>query len=90
MVIQAEKDNEPEIAEYLMNEYKMIKYMGTVYYKYQNEYINDLETLKRLVFNKVGNQKTRYVDEIIKQIEYRCDIADDTKGFWILNSRTGY
>ena len=81
MVIQAEKDNEPEIAEYLMNEYKMIKYMGTVYYKYQNEYINDLETLKRLVFNKVGNQKTRYVDEIIKQIEYRCDIADDTKGF---------
>lgn len=77
MVVQAEKDNEPEIAEYLMNEYKMVKYSGSVYYRHEGEYKNDEEILKRLVFQKVGNQKTRYVDEIIKQIEYRCEIVND-------------
>ena len=81
MVVVAEKDNESEIAEYLMNEYKMVKYMGHVYYKYKDEYIDDSEILKRLIFDKVGNQKTRYVDEIIKQIEYRCNIVDDNQAF---------
>lgn len=81
LVVSAEKDNEPLIAEYLMNEYKMIKYSNSLYFKYEDEYINDEEILKRLIFNQVGNQKTRYVDEIIKQIEYRCPMTDDDKDF---------
>lgn len=81
MAVSAEKDNEPEIAEYLMNEYKMVKYSGDVYFKYNDEFINDKEILKRLIFQKVGNQKTRYIDEIVKQIEYRCLITDDKRGF---------
>jgi len=77
----ADKDNEPEIAEYLMNEYKMTKFNGHVYFYQEGEYRCDDDLLRRLVFNKVGSQKTRYVDEVIRQIEYRCSITNDNKVF---------
>lgn len=83
MEIQVEKDNEPEIADWMMNQYKMVKYLDRVYYYFDGEYKCDEDILKRLVFQKVGNVKTRYVDEIIKQIEYRCKIADENAVFGI-------
>lgn len=81
MAVHAEKDNEPEIAEWMMNNYKMVKYSDNVYYFHEGEYKSDEEILRRLIFAKVGNMKTRYVDEIMKQIEYRCHIVDDADGF---------
>lgn len=81
MVIEAEKDNEPMIAELMMNKYKMVKYSSRIYYRYDGKYVSDDEQLIRLIFDQVGSQKTRYVDEIRKQIEYRCQIVDDEKVF---------
>jgi putative DNA primase/helicase len=81
MNIQAEKDNEPLIAEWMMNQYKMVRYSDRIYYYHEGEYKSDENILRRLIFGKVGNQKTRYVDEVIKQIEYRCQMVDDSKGF---------
>ena len=79
--VEADKDNEPLVAEFLMREFKMLTYAQSVYFYYKGDYINDRNVLKRLVFDKVGPQKTRYVDEVIKQIEYRTPIVPESKVF---------
>lgn len=81
MVVVAEKDNEPEIAEMMMQKYKMVKYSGRIYFRLDDKYMYDDEKLIRLIFDQVGSQKTRYVEEIRKQIEYRCEIIDSEKVF---------
>lgn len=79
--INAGKDDEPTIADFLMSKYKIVKYLGNVYFHKDGEFILDEAKLKRLVFSEVGLQKTRYVDEVIKQLEYRAPMIDDTKKF---------
>ena len=79
--VEADKDNEPLIAEFMMREFKMLTYAQSIYFYYDGDYINDMNILKRLVFEKVGSQKTRYVDEVIKQIEYRTPLIPESKVF---------
>ena len=79
--VEADKDNEPLIAEYLMREYKMVTYGQRIYFFHNGDYTSDMHILRRLVFDKVGPQKTRYVDEVIKQIEYRTPLLPETKTF---------
>lgn len=79
--ITAEKDNEPLIAEWFMNTYKAVKYLGSVFFLYKGRYMDDEEVMKRIIFQKVGDQKTRYIDEVVKQIDYRCKLIDNNKEF---------
>lgn len=81
MNVVAEKDKEPELAEYFMNTYRIVMFEKRLYFRYKNSYINDDDLLIRLICDKVGNQKTRYIDEIFKQIEYRCKVIDSEKEF---------
>lgn len=75
------KDDEPAVADYIMNKYKTVRYADNLYFTYKGEYITDMSRLRRIVFDEVGHQKTRYVDEVVKQMEYRAPIVDDTKVF---------
>lgn len=75
------KDSEPEVAAYLMKKYKVVKYMGTLYFYHNGEYINNDDILYRLIFEEVGNKKMRYIDEVKKQIERRCPLIDKNKEF---------
>lgn len=79
--VEAEKDNEPLIAEYMMREFKMLTYAQHIFFFHNGDYTDDMNVLKRLIFDKVGPQKTRYVDEVIKQIEYRSPLIPDDKVF---------
>lgn len=81
ITITAEKDNEPLIAEWFMNTHKAVKYLGSVFFLYKGRYMDDEEVLKRIIFQKVGDQKTRYIDEVVKQIDYRCKLIDNNKEF---------
>ena len=64
--------------------------MKQVYYKYQNEYINDLETLKRdLCLTKLVIKRLDMLMRIIKQISTGVILQMILKDL-ILNSRTGY
>lgn len=74
--IDAAKNSEPEIAEQLMTKYKVVSYLGKLYFRRNDKYIQDDEKLVRLVFEEVGNQKTRYVNEIIAQMESRAKVID--------------
>jgi putative DNA primase/helicase len=68
----ATRNNQPEIADYLISKYKTVLFNGKLYYYDSREYITDIDLLRRLVFEEVGNMKTAYVDEVIKQMQYRA------------------
>jgi len=79
--IKAGKDDEPEVADFMMTKYKIVNYLGNIYFHQNGEFILDESKLRRLVFSEVGAQKTRYVDEVVKQLQYRAPLVDDTKPF---------
>lgn len=79
--IDAKKDSEPEVADFILSKYKAVSYLGKLYWFENNHYMTDEDKLKRLVFNEVGLQKTRYVDEIIKQMKYRAPLIEGNKIF---------
>lgn len=79
--IKAEKDNEPEIADYIMNKYKVVSYTRGLYFNKDGAYIHDMDVLNRMVYDVVGYQKTRYVNEIIEQMKFRAPIIDEDSTF---------
>ncbi|OXS67501.1 DNA primase [Lysinibacillus sp. KCTC 33748] len=79
--ITAGKDDEPAIADFIMTKYKVVKYLDILYHFENGDFINDDNKLKRLIFAEVGLQKTRYVDEIYKQMEYRAPLIDSNITF---------
>lgn len=79
--IDAKQNSEPEIADYILTKYKVVSYLGKLYWFENNQYISDEDKLKRLIFNEVGLMKTRYVDEVIKQIRYRAPLIEAGKVF---------
>jgi putative DNA primase/helicase len=79
--IEAKKNNEPEIAAMLMTKYKVVSYGGRIYFMVKDKYIHDDERFVRLIFEEVGEQKTRYVKEIMAQMELRADIVAPNKIF---------
>lgn len=77
----AGKDDEPAVADFIMTKYRVVKYLGNIYFHQDGGFILDDSKLKRSVFAEVGPQKTRYVDEVIKQLEYRAPLVDENKTF---------
>ena len=75
-----DEDAESQIASLLLQEYSMVLYLDTLYWKNDGEYTDNLNELRRLVYEYSPGKKTRFVDEVIKQIEYRCrEIDPNTK-----------
>ena len=72
MHVEADKDNKFEVANWLMQKFDFLQYGQRFYFKNGNDYTHEVDTLRKLVYEHVGAQDTRYVDEVIKQMEYRC------------------
>lgn len=79
--IDVAQNGEPEIADYLLSKYKAVSYLGKIYWFDNNQYVHDDEKLTRLIFNEVGLIKTRFIDEVIKQMKYRAPLIDSSKVF---------
>lgn len=72
-------DNEYEVASYLMRELDFLQYGQRYYFKDGDDYSHEESILNKRIYEKVGAKKTRYVDEVKKQMEYRCKkIPQDT------------
>jgi putative DNA primase/helicase len=79
--IDAKKNSEPEVASVLIAKYKMVRYIGKIYWFENNQYMTDDEKLIRVLSQEIGQQKTRYYDEVIKQIKYHAPLIDSQKVF---------
>ena len=67
--IEAKANSEPEIADYLITKYKVVSYMDKVHWYQDEKYLNNERLLQRLIFEEIGNQRTRFIDEVIKANE---------------------
>jgi putative DNA primase/helicase len=67
--IEAKKNSEPEVAGILIAKYRIVQYLGKIYWYENNQYMTDEDDLKRLLFAEIGQQKSRYFEEVIKQIK---------------------
>ena len=79
--IEAKANSEPEIADYLITKYRVVLYMGKIHWYQDDNYLNEEQLLQRLIFEEIGNQRTRFIDEVIKQMKYRAPIIDPNKIF---------
>lgn len=79
--IEAGKNKEPEVAKVIMNKYKIVRYLGRLYWIENNHFITDEEKLVRIIFAEVGEVKTRYVEEILKQLKFNSPLIDPSKVF---------
>lgn len=79
MSLTAEKGGEHQVATWLMSKLDFLEYGGRYYFKHEGGYNHEATILRKIVFKHVGEQNTRYVDEVIKQMQYRCQkIKQDT------------
>lgn len=69
-----EKNGEYFMAEYLIDELNFLGYGGAFYFKERGEedYKSDEGRLIQIIYGLCPGVPTRYVDEVKKQMEYRC------------------
>lgn len=82
MPIDKDVDDKYLIATEIMRECKTVVYSGLIWWKKNGRYEPDTNNkLIQHVFNRCEGQTTRYVDEVVRQIEYRSPHVDGEKGF---------
>lgn len=89
MFVEAAQDNQYEVASWLMNKLDFLQYGVRYYFKDGDEYTHELDRLQQVVYDYVGAQRTSYVDEVIKQMEYRSRKLDQDTVFDI-KFKNGY
>lgn len=74
--IKEKQNMENVIADGLLKELKMVSYAGRYYYKesVKGEYTDDEAGLKRIVYARCDDVKTSFIDEVIKQMQYKCEV----------------
>lgn len=79
------------IAGQIIKDKKCVKYMGSIRWLHKGEYIEDPrnERLRQLVYEVCGEVDTRYIDEVVKQIEYRATLIQDDATF-VIKFKNGY
>lgn len=82
MEITGEVDDKYFLATEIMRECKTVVYSDIIWWFQNGSYVpNEEKNLIRYVYDKCEGQPTRYVDEIVKQIEYRSPHYSDKDGF---------
>jgi putative DNA primase/helicase len=79
--IEVKSNNEPEVATYFIDKYDVVSYQGNLYWFEDGQYLQGQDRLIRLIFEEVGAVKTKYIDEVIKQMRFRTPIIKDDKAF---------
>lgn len=83
------QDDEYFAATIIMNEINPVVYGDKIYFYRDNHYINDDRVLRRVITDMFPGFKTRYTDEVIKQIEYRAPLTPPYPRFKI-KFKNGY
>lgn len=78
---KAEKNNQPEIAKYLMDNYKVVSYIGLNYWRINGVYTADEKKINLLIGEEVPDEKTMFYKEVKNQLEYKAPVIDSSKDF---------
>lgn len=75
------EDAESQIATMIIDQYNVVLYLDNLYWRHDGDYKSDPDELRRLVYEYSPGKKTRFVDEVIKQMGYRCKKIDANDKF---------
>jgi len=89
IAISQNADSKYFVAQELMSKYHMVFALGEVWWLEDNVYVRGKDKLNKLVYEYCEGEDTRYIDEVVKQIEYRAKREDGSKGFPI-RLKNGY
>lgn len=78
---KAEKDNQPEMAKFLIDKYKIVSYLGRLYWYINNQYVTDESLTNRIIAEEVPEMKTNYYKEILNQMDFKAPLIDPEKTF---------
>jgi len=78
---KADKDNQPEVAAFLIDKYRIVSYLGRFYWFINNQYVFDDELANRIIAEEVPEKKSAYYKEIKAQMEYKAPLIDAEKTF---------
>ena len=88
-IFTAQKDGENEVADRIIKEKRVKFFKNSLYFFDGISYTNNENELRRMVYDYCPDQKTRYIDEVIKQMEYRSEVIPDNTEFKI-KLKNGY
>lgn len=80
---KAEKNNQPEIAKYLLDKYKVVSYVGLNYWRINGVYTSDEKKINLLIGEEVPDEKSFFYREVKNQLEYKAPMIDKEKNFVI-------
>ena len=74
------EDAESSIASLIMREYHTVFYNDELWWLRDGEFVINESEMIRNIYQLAGTQKTRFVDEVLKQVKYRSPLVPlDTK-----------
>ncbi|WP_042461757.1 DUF5906 domain-containing protein [Neobacillus dielmonensis] len=86
--IKAEKNNEYQVARLLIDKLKIVKFQGCLYVYIQNHYRTG-DVVKLAIAKELEGQKTRYVNEVIRQIEFCAPSVKAPSEGWVIKFKNG-
>lgn len=77
--IDSKVNTQNEIADTLIRELNVTDWLGSLWWKYRDQYVTDSKDirLKKYIYRKCPDVNSRYIEEILKQIEIKCMHLDD-------------
>ena len=77
-----EKGEEGAVAEWFIDEYKSVLYMGNIHFKTENgRFESNIDKMRRIIYAKLGNVNTHYIKEVIEQVNYKSPLVEADKEF---------
>lgn len=86
--MDVEKDGETIIADLIMKERRVVMYNNTLFYYDGMQYINDPNKIDRMVYEYCEGMKSRFVEEVVKQMKMRAPLVEDAE--FKIKLRNGY
>lgn len=71
---KANKDNQPEIANFLKTKYRIVSYVGKLYWFIDGSYIADEEIINRLIADEAPDMKSTFYKEIWSQMHFKATL----------------
>ena len=85
--IQAEKNKEYQVANRLIDKFRIVKYNDSLYMYHDDRY-QVADILTRIIQEELEGQKVRYVNEVIKQVEACAPIVKASSS-WVIKCKNG-
>ena len=79
--IKATGDNKYEMATHIMRELNIVKFADVIYFKHGSKYSNNRDILYRLIWERCVGMDSKYVNEIMTQLETRSKLVDNDTVF---------